>query len=186
MRLGNNYYQTVEWEERLNMNDVQLSLHPAGHMIGSSQIRVKCKGEVWVVSGDYKVEDDGLSGKFEPIKCNYFITESTFGLPIYNWKPQDEIFQNIRDWVCKNKEAGKTSVLIAYTLGKAQRLLQCLPVTGLPILVHGAIWNAHQAIINSGITLPDVRKINYDTAKSEYQGNIVIAPPGAEGSPWMK
>jgi putative mRNA 3-end processing factor len=136
--------------------------------------------------GDYKIEDDGLSGKFEPLKCNYFITESTFGLPIYNWKPQQEIFQNIRDWVCKNKEAGKTSVLIAYTLGKAQRLLQCLPETGLPIFAHGAVWNAHQAIVNSGIALPDVKRISYETPKSDYQGNIVIAPPGAEGSPWMK
>ena len=124
-------YHAVEWEEKIFMNGVQVSLHPAGHMIGSSQIRVEYKGEVWVVSGDYKIEDDGLSGKFEPVPCNTFITESTFGLPIYNWKPQQEIFQNIKDWICKNKEAGKTSVLIAYSLGKAQRLMQCLPETGL-------------------------------------------------------
>ena len=84
MRLGQNNYQTVEWEERIFMNGVQISLHPAGHMIGSSQIRIEYKGEVWVVSGDYKIEDDGLSGKFEPVRCNTFITESTFGLPIYN------------------------------------------------------------------------------------------------------
>ena len=89
------------------MNGVQVSLHPAGHMIGSSQIRIEYKGEVWVVSGDYKIEDDGLSGKFEPVKCNTFITESTFGLPIYNWKPQQEIFQNIKDWVCQEQGVGK-------------------------------------------------------------------------------
>jgi putative mRNA 3-end processing factor len=144
MRLGENNYQTAEWEEKIFMNGVEISLHPAGHMIGSSQIRVECNGEVWVVSGDYKLEDDGLSGKFEPVKCHSFITESTFGLPIYNWKPQQEIFQNIQDWVCRNKESGKTSVFIAYSLGKAQRLLQCLPETGLPIYVHGAVWNAHE------------------------------------------
>jgi putative mRNA 3-end processing factor len=186
MRLGNNFYQTAEWEEKININDVQLSLHPAGHMIGSSQVRVECKGEVWVVSGDYKIEDDGLSGKFEPVRCNTFITESTFGLPIYNWKPQQEIFQNMNDWVRKNKELGKTSVFIAYTLGKAQRLLQCLPETGLPIYVHGAIWNAHHVLVNSGIALPEVNRIVYDTPKESYLGNIIIAPPGAEGSSWMK
>jgi putative mRNA 3-end processing factor len=186
MRLGENNYQTVEWEERIGLNNVQLSLHPAGHMIGSSQVRVEGNGEVWVISGDYKTEDDGLSGKFEPLRCNTFITESTFGLPIYSWKPQAEIFQNIKDWVCKNKALGKTSVFIAYTLGKAQRLLQCLPETGLPIYVHGAIWNAHQVIVNSGFPLPDVYRIEYETRKESYLGNIIIAPPGAEGSPWMR
>jgi Predicted exonuclease of the beta-lactamase fold involved in RNA processing len=186
MRLGNNSYQTAEWEEKINLNGVQLSLHPAGHMIGSAQVRVECNGEVWVVSGDYKTEDDGLSGKFEPIRCNTFITESTFGLPIYNWKSQSEIFQNIKDWVCKNNEFGKTSVFIAYTLGKAQRLLQCLPDTGLPIYVHGAIWNAHQVLVNSGFPLPEVNRIAYETPKESYLGKIIIAPPGAEGSPWMR
>jgi putative mRNA 3-end processing factor len=186
MRLGNNNYQSAEWEEKIYLNNVQLSLHPAGHMIGSSQVRVECNGEVWVVSGDYKTEDDGLSGKFEPVQCNVFITESTFGLPIYNWKPQAEIFQNIKDWVCKNQELGKTSVFIAYTLGKAQRLLQCLPETGLPIYVHGAIWNAHQVIVNSGFPLPDVNRIAYETPRDAYLRNIIIAPPGAEGSPWMR
>ena len=186
MRLGENNYQTVEWEEKIIMNGVQVSLHPAGHMIGSSQIRVEYKGEVWVVSGDYKLEDDGLSGKFEPVSCHTFITESTFGLPIYKWKSQQEIFRNMQDWVCKNKEAGKTSVFIAYSLGKAQRLLQCLPETGLSIYVHGAIWNAHETLTRSGFSLPDVKHITYDTPREAYQGAIVIAPPGAEGSPWMK
>jgi len=186
LRLGDNNYQTVEWEETVLMNGVKVSLHPAGHMIGSSQIRVEHNGEVWVISGDYKIEDDGLSGKFEPVKCNTFITESTFGLPIYNWKPQHEIFQNIKDWVCKNREANKTSVFIAYSLGKAQRLLQCLPETGLPIFVHGAVWNAHDAIVKSGFSLPDVKHITYDMPKEQYLGNIVIAPSGAEASPWIK
>ena len=186
MRLGESNYQAVEWEEKIFMNGVQVSLHPAGHMIGSSQIRIEHRGEVWVVSGDYKIEDDGLSGKFEPVKCHCFITESTFGLPIYHWKPQLEIFQNIKDWIAGIKESGKTSVFIAYSLGKAQRLMQCLPEAGLPIFLHGAIWNAHQTLLNSGVALPDVRRISYDTAKEEYLGKIVVAPPGAESSPWMK
>lgn len=186
MRLGENNYQTAEWEETILINGVQVSLHPAGHMIGSSQIRIGYQGEVWVVSGDYKIEDDGISGKFEPVTCNTFITESTFGLPIYNWKPQQEIFQNIKDWIARNNALGKTSVFIAYSLGKAQRLMQCFPETGLPVYVHGAIWNAHETLTRNGFQLPDVKKINPDTPKENYLGNIVVAPPGAEGSPWMK
>lgn len=186
LRLGDNNYQAVEWEEKVYINGVTVSLHPAGHIIGSSQIRIEYNGEVWVASGDYKTEDDGLSGKFEPVKCNSFITESTFGLPIYNWKPQHEIFRDMIDWVCKNREAGRTSVFIAYSLGKAQRLLQCLPETGLPIFVHGAVWNVHNAIASSGFSLPDVKRILPSDPKETYKGNIVIAPSGAEASPWMK
>jgi putative mRNA 3-end processing factor len=186
LRLGNNYYQAVEWEETVFINGVKVSLHPAGHMIGSSQVRVEKDGEVWAISGDYKIEDDGLSGKFEPVRCNTFVTESTFGLPIYHWKPQQEIFQNMLDWVCRNKEAGKTSIFIAYSLGKAQRLLQSLPSAGLPIFVHGATWNAHEALVNSGISLPDVKRVTNAIPKEAYSGNIVIAPSGAEGSSWIK
>ena len=103
LRLGVNNYQSVEWNEPVFMNGVKVSLHPAGHIIGSSQIRIESHGEVWVVSGDYKCEDDGLSGALEIVPCNTFITESTFGLPIYNWKPQHEIYKEIQDWVLNNK-----------------------------------------------------------------------------------
>ena len=126
LRLGDVRIEAVGWNDPLNINGVKISLHPAGHIIGSSQIRIEYNNEVWVVSGDYKTEDDGLSGSFEPVKCNVFISESTFGLPIYKWKPQQEIFQNIQEWISINKEAGKTSVLIAYSLGKAQRVMQCI------------------------------------------------------------
>ena len=187
LRFGNhNNFQTVEWEETIFLNGVKVSLHPAGHMIGSSQIRVEYNGEVWVMSGDYKTEDDGISGKFEPLKCNIFITESTFGLPIYNWKPQQEIFQNIRDWICTNKEDNIVSVLLAYSLGKAQRLLQCIPDVSSSIFVHGAIWNAHEALIKGGVALPDVQRVTPDISKNAYKGAVVIAPPGANNSPWIK
>ena len=186
MRLGKNIYQTAEWQEKIFINGVQISLHPAGHMIGSSQVRIEYGGEIWVVSGDYKVEYDGISGQFEPIKCHTFVTESTFGLPIYNWKLQSEIFQDIKDWVCRNRDLGKTSVFIAYSLGKAQRLMQCLPEIGLPIYAHGATWNAHETLSKSGFALPDIKRITPATPKQDYVGNIVVAPPGAEGSPWMK
>jgi putative mRNA 3-end processing factor len=186
LRLGDNNYQSVEWGEPVFMNGVKISLHPAGHIIGSSQIRVEYNGEVWVVSGDYKTEDDGLSGAFEPVACNTFITESTFGLPIYNWKPQQEIFSDIQNWIIKNKEAGKTSVLIAYSLGKAQRLLSCISEITSNIFVHGAVWNVHQALINAGVQLPGVKRVLPDMPKEIFNQSVIIAPQSAEGSSWMK
>ena len=191
LRLGDNNYESVEWGETISINGVKVSLHPAGHIIGSSQIKVEYNGEVWVVSGDYKTEDDGLSGKFEPVKCDTFITESTFGLPIYKWKPQQEIFENIINWISRNKENGKTSVLLAYSLGKAQRVLQHIKETTQDIYVHGAIWNVHEALLNAvpiaiGRKLPAVKRITPDTPKEELKGTVVIAPPSADSSPWMK
>jgi putative mRNA 3-end processing factor len=186
LRLGEHSYQSVEWNETVDINGVKVSLHPAGHIIGSSQVRVEYNGEVCVVSGDYKTENDGLSGQFEPVKCHTFITESTFGLPIYNWKTQEEIFSNIQNWILQNHAAGKTSVLMAYSLGKAQRLLPCIEATGLPIFLHGAVYNVHQALVNAGIKLPAIQRVQPDMAKEIFKGNVVIAPGSADGTPWMK
>jgi putative mRNA 3-end processing factor len=186
LRLGDYPYQTLEWGESVFLNGVKISLHPAGHIIGSSQVRIEYQGEIWVVSGDYKTEDDGLSGAFEPVPCHTFITESTFGLPIYNWKPQAEIFSSIQNWVLKNKEAGKTSVLVAYSLGKAQRLLSCLAAVSPQIFVHGAVWNVHQALVNAGVVLPPVSRVELDAPKESFSGSVVIAPSGADESPWIR
>jgi putative mRNA 3-end processing factor len=186
LRLGENVYESIGWNEPIYMNGVKVSLHPAGHIIGSSQVRVEYKGEVWVVSGDYKTENDVISGVFEPVKCDTFITESTFGLPIYNWKPQEEIFSNIQNWILENNAAGKTSVLMAYSLGKAQRLLPCIEATGLPIFLHGAVYNVHQALVNAGIKLPEAQRVQPDMPKDIFKGNVVIAPGSADGTPWIK
>ena len=187
-RLGDNFYETVQWNEVKYFNGVKISLHPAGHMIGSSQVRVEHGNEVWVVSGDYKVEDDGISGSFEPIRCNVFITESTFGLPIYCWKKQDKIFDDIREWILANKALNKTSVLVAYSLGKAQRILKALEHFEETIYMHGATYNMHQSLLNYGFPLPSVKaeRITFETSKEKLRNAIVIAPPGAESSPWMK
>jgi putative mRNA 3-end processing factor len=185
-RLGNNQYQTVGWNEPIYLNGVRITLFPAGHIIGSSQVRIESNGEIWVVSGDYKLENDGLSGQFEPVKCHNFITESTFGLPIYNWKPQMEIYKNIQNWIRRNKSAGKTSILIAYSLGKAQRLLLPLSEVTDRIWVHGAVYNIHMALVNAGWKLPQVERVMQDTPKDALKGAVVIAPSSAEGSPWLK
>lgn len=185
-RLGENDYQVLEWGDSLHINGVKLSLHPAGHIIGSSQVRLEYEGEVWVFSGDYKVEDDGMSGAFEPVKCNTFITESTFGLPIYDWKKGEDIFSDVQQWVRRNQAAGKTSVLIAYSLGKAQRLLPCLAEVSDKIFVHGAVWNMNQALQNIGVQLPETIRVTPDLPKEMYKGSVVVAPPSADGTPWMR
>lgn len=185
-RLGEGNYESVEWGDMLNINGVKVSFHPAGHMIGSSQIRLEYNNKVWVFSGDYKVENDGLSGEFEPIKCDTFITESTFGLPIYNWKPQSEIFSNIKDWILKNKEQGKASIILAYSLGKAQRILKPLSEVTNVIYAHGAVYNMHMALVNAGWKLPALERITYETPKEKLKNAVIIAPPSAENSAWMK
>lgn len=186
LRLGQYAYQSVDWNEPVWINGVRISLHPSGHIIGAAQIRVEHKGEVWVVSGDYKTENDGISGAFEPVPCHTFITESTFGLPVYRWQPQEVIFEQMRYWIGKNQQQDRASMLIAYSLGKAQRILQAIaPITD-KIYVHGAIWNTHQVLLNNGIQLPVVQRITNETNKADLKGAVIIAPPGAEDSPWTK
>ena len=185
-RLGPNDYETLEWGNTITINNVKLSLHPAGHIIGSSQVKLSFNDETWVVSGDYKTEDDGISGIFEPIRCHTFITESTFGLPVYKWKQQQEIFENIIKWISQNKAKGKTSILLGYSLGKAQRILQHISETNQDIYAHGAIWNIHQVLLDAGWKLPALKRVLPDTAPDLLKSTVVLAPPGADGSPWLK
>ena len=185
-RLGDINIETVEYGEVKTINGVKFSYHPAGHIIGSAQIRVEYKGEIWVASGDYKLEDDGLSEAYEPVKCQHFITESTFGLPVYRWQPQEEVFAEINDWWRANQADGKVSVITAYALGKAQRLLEGLDTSIGTIYTHGAIENTNEIIRAQGIKLPDTTRVTKEIDKKDYPGNIVIATPGAVGQPWMK
>lgn len=186
LRLGPNIFQAAEWGEKINFNGVNISLHPAGHVIGSSQIRVEYNGEVWVASGDYKTENDGISGAFEPVRCHSFITESTFGLPIYKWKSQQEIYATIQNWILKNKAEDKCSVLIAYSLGKAQRVIEAASKVTDKIYVHGAIYNMHQTLLEAGWQMPPVIRVTPETDKATFKSAVVIAPPSADGTPWMK
>jgi len=187
LRLGADIsVQGIPFGETVQYNGVRISLHPAGHMIGSAQVRVQQGSEVWVVSGDYKVENDGLSGQFEPLPCQVFVTECTFGLPIYNWQPQGIIFSNIREWIQENRQAGKHSVLLAYSLGKAQRLLHNLADAVPRFYVHGAIHVAHQVLLADGHPLPPVHYITPDTPKADLKDGLIIAPPAAAGTAWMR
>jgi putative mRNA 3-end processing factor len=185
-RLGEVKIETVEYGEARTINGVRFSFHPAGHIVGSAQIRVEYRGEVWLVSGDYKLEDDGLSAPFEPVKCHTFITESTFGLPVYTWKPQAQVFGEINDWWRRNKEEGKVSVLGAYALGKAQRLLEGLDLTTGPVYTHGAVEQINEIIRSQGIELPPTIRATPEIDRKTYAGAMVIATPSATASSWMR
>lgn len=174
----------LNYGEKINLNGVTVSFHPAGHIIGSSQIRVEYKGEVWVASGDYKLESDGISTPFEPISCHTFITESTFGLPCFQWRPQSEIFEEINSWWKENKAKGLNSVLLGYSLGKAQRLLNGLDPSIGPIFAHGAIYNLTELIRPYFPQLPVIERTEKEFAKQK--GCMVLAPPSASNSPWLK
>lgn len=190
LRLGDNAYEVLKWNEPVHMNGVAVTLFPAGHIIGSSQVRVEHKGETWVVSGDYKTENDNISGSFEPVSCNTFITESTFGLPIYRWKPQADIYNDIASWIIKNQNAGKSSVLIAYSLGKAQRVMQAVKKVTSVVYAHGAVFNMHETLKNAGLlqqdAYPEVRRVTADMSNDTFRNAVIIAPPSAESSPWMR
>ena len=184
-RLGDIVVHGKEYNEKFVVNNVTFSLHPAGHIIGSSQVRVEHKGEVWVFSGDYKLEDDGISTPFEPVKCHTFITECTFGIPPFKWEPQEQVFKNINQWWANNREEGKTSVLFGYSLGKAQRLLKYLDASIGKIYTHGAIENMTE-ILREQVQFPHTTLITRETKKKDLLGNIVLAPPSAHGSTWIR
>lgn len=184
-RLGEIEVAGKNWNETFTINGVKFSLHPAGHIIGSSQIRVEYKGEVWVFTGDYKTEDDGVAVPYEVVKCNTFITECTFGLPAFTWTPQAEVMKNINQWWQENKEDGRTSILFGYSLGKAQRLLKHLDPSIGKIYTHGAIENMTE-VVRPLIHLPETIRITRETKKDDLKGNMVLAPPSAHGSPWIR
>lgn len=131
--------QSLGYGETLQLNGVKVSFHPAGHIPGSAQIRLEHKAEVWVVSGDYKLEYDGLSEGFSPLSCHHFISECTFGLPVFQWKPQEQIYAEMKEWISQNTAQGLNSLLFGYALGKIQRVLNGIRSLERPIYAHGAV-----------------------------------------------
>ncbi len=191
LRLGHDIkVQGVEYGERFYLNGVEISFHPAGHILGSAQIRLAYKDEVWVVSGDYKIEDDGLAAPFEPVPCSHFITESTFGLPVYRWESQASIMAEINEWWASNAAEGKASLITAYSLGKAQRILQGVDQEIGPVFTHAAVENTNEVLREAGIDLnPSQRVIGQGPdmhKKKDFRQALIIAPPSAAGSPWTR
>ncbi|PJJ83996.1 ligase-associated DNA damage response exonuclease [Mucilaginibacter auburnensis] len=185
-RLGDISLQTIEYGEKVLMNGVEISMYPAGHVIGSAQIRVEYKGEVWVISGDYKTEDDGVCAPFEPVKCHHFISECTFGMPVFQWKPQQQLFEDVNNWWRHNAANNLATVIVGYSLGKAQRILQNLDLSIGKVYTHGVIENTNEALRRNGIILNETHRITPETPKEDARKGIILAPPSAVGTPWMR
>lgn len=173
----------MAYGEVTTINGVHISFHPAGHVLGSAQIKLQNDKETWVISGDYKLEADGVSAPFEPVVCDHFVTESTFGLPIFQWADPQSIFDEMMQWWQTNAAEGRPSIIAAYSLGKAQRVLKnLLPGPG-PIITHNAVEKINEVTRAAGIALPQTHSI--DTVSSEdIQKSLIVCPPMAVDSKW--
>lgn len=185
-RLGEINLQTLGYGDTIVHHGVTLSLHPAGHVLGSAQVRLEHGGQVWVASGDYKVAPDRTCAPFEPVRCDVFITESTFGLPIYRWCPDAEVFAGISDWWARNVAHGRASVIACYSFGKAQRLLSGVDPSIGPIIVHGAVEPLNRAYRAAGVELPRTQLVTELKDRADTRRALVVCPPSAAASPWMR
>lgn len=177
----------VPYGKRVSLDGVQVSLHPAGHMLGSAQVRVEHRGEVWVASGDYKRAADPTCAPFEPQRCHAFITEATFALPIFRWDPPAQTVAAICGWWDEMRAAGRPAVLFAYAVGKAQRLLAELAAcTDRTVYVHGALADAIDIYRDAGVRLVPTRRATEEARGRSFGGELIVAPLSARGSTWMR
>lgn len=175
---------TLGTNDSVTINGVRFSFHPAGHIPGSVQVRVEHAGEVWVVTGDHKRHSDGLSEPWEPVKCHTFITECTFGLPIYKWQEPEAVFASMNQWWRSNAADGVCSIISAYSLGKAQRILNGVDSSIGPVLVHGAVANMNTVLEEAGLRLNAWEAITPVTPRERFRKALVITPGSAIGTPW--
>ena len=186
-RLGEQRYHPHAYGEPFTLGDARVSLHPAGHVLGSAQVRIEVDGEVWVASGDYKRQPDPTCAPFEVVPCDVFITEATFGLPIYRWPETSDVARAIVEWRDECAARGETAILYCYALGKAQRLLAELAAqTDRPAFLHGAIDTGTAVYREAGIPMLATRRIADEPRGSDFQGELVLAPPSAAGSAWIR
>jgi putative mRNA 3-end processing factor len=190
-RLGDIPLQPLAYGEGVDVGGVRVSLHPAGHVLGSAQVRLEHRGQVWVASGDYFLsghtgDHNTTCAPFEPVRCHCFITESTFGLPVYRWRPQREVLAQVNDWWRANAEGGRSSLLLAYSFGKAQRLLAGVDASIGPIVVHDSVESVNAAYRAEGVALPPTLRLAEVKDKALYRRALVVAPPGAAGGAWAR
>ncbi|MFN3869149.1 MAG: ligase-associated DNA damage response exonuclease [Hyphomicrobiaceae bacterium] len=184
-RLGDISIETVRFGEVRHVGGVAISFHPAGHIPGSAQIRLEKGGEIWVVSGDYKLEPDRVCEPFEPIRCHSFITECTFGLPVFRWQRQADVMNGVNAWWRECRDTGRVAALGAYSLGKAQRIIVNLDCSIGPIFTHGAVEGVNEVLRAQGLALPPTRRVVPGMSKADFAGGIVIAPPSALAGTWL-
>lgn len=179
--------QTLEYGEVIDHHGVRLSFHPAGHVLGSAQVRLEYRGEVWVASGDYKRQPDPTCAPFEVVRCDTFITEATFALPVYRWPDTSAVAREIVAWRRECGARGEAAVLFCYALGKAQRVLAELqPWDDQPALLHGAVAAGVAVYREAGVAMLDTRTVSELDKRADYAGQLVLAPPSAAGSPWLR
>lgn len=187
LRLGRNIPASgMNYGEAITINGVKFSFHPAGHIIGSAQIRAEYKGEIWVASGDYKTEDDGVSGAFEPVKCHHFITECTFGLPFYKWDKQSVTFDQINNWWADNAKDKTTSLITAYSLGKAQRVIQNVDNSIGRIFTHPAVENINKAFREMGIPIVETTQLTAKVSAKDLENALIVTPSSGAGHDFLK
>ncbi len=178
--------QPIDYGEAISIGQAHVSLHPAGHILGSAQVRIEQRGEVWVVSGDYKLAADPTCTAFEPVRCHTFVTESTFGLPIFHWPSEPDVVAAIDAWWRANRAAGRPSLLFAYALGKAQRVLAHIDASIGPIYTHGAVEAMNALYRAGGVRLPATRPTAELPRSGPWDGSLIVAPPTAKASPWAR
>ncbi len=179
-------FQFLDYAEAVTINGVQVSFHPAGHMLGSAQVRLERRGQVVVISGDYKLGDDPTCASWEPIRCNLFVTESTFGLPIYRWSADATVTASINQWWRDSRADGKCCVLYGYAVGKSQRLLASLDPSIGPIFTHGAVEKGVEAYRKAGVRQPETTYVGSISGRYDWKGAMVVAVPSAHGTPWIR
>ena len=187
-RLGpESVIQAHEYGETFHFGPVRVSLHPAGHILGSSQVRVELDGLVWVVSGDYKREADPTCAPFEVVRCDGFITEATFGLPCYRWPSMDETIGDLLSWWDRCAREKSPAILCCYALGKAQRLLAELKLrVDRPVYLHGAMHALVERYRDAGVDMLPTERVSETPRARDFAGELILAPPSATGSPWMR
>jgi putative mRNA 3-end processing factor len=179
--------ETLPYGQSIVLGSTRVSLHPAGHVLGSAQIRLEGRDGVWVVSGDYKRAPDPTCAPFELVPCDTFVTESTFGLPIYRWDPTAAVIDEIVTWWRASADRGLTSVIFCYTIGKVQRLLAELArVTDTPVFVHGMMLPMIEAYRTAGIAMLPAAALVEKPRGTSFAGALVLAPLSARGTPWMR
>ncbi len=186
-RLGSDIsLELKEYGERWKLGQAWVSLHPAGHILGSSQVRIEVAGSVAVVSGDFKRQPDPTCVPFEVVPCDLFVTESTFGLPAFRWPHPQSVLDAIHRWWRENQQAGRASLLFAYALGKAQRLLAGLDTSIGPICLHGAVHGPTQIYRKEGISLAETFTVAEAPKGIDWARCLVLAVPSAQKSPWIR
>ena len=186
-RLGEQDYHAHDYGETFVLGDARVSLHGAGHVLGSAQVRIEVDGEVWVASGDYKRQPDPTCAAFEVVHCDTFITEATFGLPVYRWPDTRAVVREIADWRAECAANGEAAILYCYALGKAQRVLaELVGIDASPVWVHGAVDAGVAVYRQAGIAMVETRRVNDEDKGFDFAGKLVIAPPSAAGSAWLR